>query len=111
MLSSILESKEDINVITKRLIKKINGCIAMNFKKVRINTFKKGAKDKLYDKMRKIKEKGGSEAQLEEVMEEIANLEETKYEKIYAELAKTKDGEKLDPQKFWKIRKEICPRS
>ena len=45
MLSSIIESKEDINVLTKRLIKKINGCIAMNFKKVRINTSKKGAKD------------------------------------------------------------------
>ena len=47
MLSSVLESKEDINVLTKRLIKKINGCIAMNFKKVRINTSKKGAEDKL----------------------------------------------------------------
>ena len=47
MLSSIIESKEDINVLTKRLIKKINGCIAMNFKKVRINTSKKGAEDKL----------------------------------------------------------------
>ena len=44
-------------------------------------------------------------------MEEIAYLEEAKYKKISAKLAKTKDGEKIDPQKFWKIRKAICPRS
>ena len=27
------------------------------------------------------------------------------------ELAKTKDNEKLDQQKFWRLKKKICPKS
>ena len=41
MLSSVLDSEDDIDTLTRRLVKKINGCIAINFKKVRINTAKK----------------------------------------------------------------------
>ena len=111
MLSSVLDSDENINIITKRLIKKINGCIAMNFKKVRINHGKKSPKEKLYEKVSKMKANNMSRNKIEEVMEEIAAIEERQYEKVSLELAKTKDGAKLDPQKFWKIRKQICPKS
>ena len=38
MLSSIFDSNDDINTLTNRLVKKINGCIAMNFTKRRIRT-------------------------------------------------------------------------
>ena len=39
MLSSVLESKDELkNILTNRLIKKINGCIAVDFKKVRKKT-------------------------------------------------------------------------
>ena len=27
------------------------------------------------------------------------------------ELAKTKQDEKLDPKKFWKVKKKLCPKS
>ena len=41
MLSSVFNSKEDINILVQRFIKKVDGCIKMNFKKVRINRTKK----------------------------------------------------------------------
>ena len=111
MLSSVMNSDDDINVLTKRLIKKINGCIAINFKKVRINPVKKSPKDKLYEKVSDMKKNNKSQKDIEKVMEEIAAIEENNYEKVTLELAKIKDGEKLDQQKFWKLRKQICPRS
>ena len=111
MLSSVLDSREDINTLTNRLLKKINGCIAVNFRKVRVNHTKKGPVEKLYDELNTIKEKGGSEVEVNEVKEKIVNLNNEKYKKISEELAKKKDGRKLNPQKFWKIRKQICPKS
>ena len=44
-------------------------------------------------------------------MEVIARKEEKNYKTVVDELAKTKDGEKLDSQKFWRIKKKICSRS
>ena len=110
-LSSVMDSKEDINTLTHRLIKKINGCIALSFKKVRVNRLKKDPVEKLHEKLSTIKDKGGSESEVDGVIKEIATLNEEKYRKISDELAKTKDGRKLDPQKFWKIRKQLCPKS
>ena len=46
MLSSIFYSDEDLNILTQRLLKKLDGCIKMNFKKVRINYCKKKARTK-----------------------------------------------------------------
>ena len=83
MLSSVLESKDDVNILTNRLIKKINGCIAVNFKKVRINSSNKGAEHKLYNKLSKMKEQGESESKMEEVKKEIAQLQEEKYKKSH----------------------------
>ena len=37
MLSSIFDSKDDLNILTQRFIKKLNGCIKINFRKVRVN--------------------------------------------------------------------------
>ena len=36
MLSSIFDQNEDLNVLTEKFIKKLNGCEAKNFKKTRI---------------------------------------------------------------------------
>ena len=51
MLSSVLDSNENIDVLTNRLIKKIQGCIATTFKKVRVTNNKKGKLEKLYAKL------------------------------------------------------------
>ena len=55
-VSSVLDSEEDIDIFTKRFINKIDGCIAMTFKKVRITHNKKGQLEKLMDKARKLKD-------------------------------------------------------
>ena len=47
MLSSIFDSDEDINILTQRFIKKLDGCVKMNFKKIRINNSKKSEEEKL----------------------------------------------------------------
>ena len=61
MLSSVLKSEDNIDVITERLIKKINRCIAMAFKKVRITHKKKSKLEILHSKMRKLKEENNQE--------------------------------------------------
>ena len=43
---------------------------------------------------------------IEMVMEVITRKEEENYKKVVDELAKTKDGEKLDSQKFRRIKKK-----
>ena len=83
----------------------------MNFKRVRISHLKKSHKDKLYEKLNKMKENNSSQKHIEGVMEEIAIIQDEEYKKVSSELAKTKDGEKLDSQKFWKLRKRLCPKS
>ena len=40
MLSSVFDSNDDIEILTNRFLKKLKGCIAMNFKKVRITSKK-----------------------------------------------------------------------
>ena len=71
MLSSVLNADEDIDVLTERLIKKVNGCIAMTFKKVRITRTKKNKLEILHDKMRMFKKENNKE-ELEKVNEEVA---------------------------------------
>ena len=110
MLSSVLNADEDINVLTERLIKKVNGCIAMNFKKVRITRNKKNKLEILHERMRKMKRENKQE-ELDKVIEEVAIHEEERYSKVIEELAKIKDQTKLDSQKFWKVKKKLCPKT
>ena len=57
MLSSIFDSKEDINILAQRFVKKLDGCIKNNFKRVRINSNKTCEQEELYTKMRELKGK------------------------------------------------------
>ena len=52
MLSSIFDADEDYNILTKRFIKKLDGCIKMCFKKVRIGNSKNTEEEKLYKKLK-----------------------------------------------------------
>ena len=55
MLSSIFENNDDtIDNLTERLIKKINGCVAANFKKRRVVVRNDTKKETLYDQMSQI---------------------------------------------------------
>ena len=58
ILSSVFDSNEDIEVLTNRCMKKLKGCIAMNFRKVRITSKKKTSKtEELHEKITALKTK------------------------------------------------------
>ena len=57
MLSTSINEEGDIDQVINKFMKKLNGCIAVNFKKVRINAGKSIKDDDLFTKMRKLKEK------------------------------------------------------
>ena len=110
MLSSIFDSEDDLDILSQRFIKKLNGCISMNFRKIRVSSSKDSTEDVLYKKMRMLKNKVDetSEKDLEKVSEEIAINTEQRYEKIKKELngMKVEEG-KINSQKFWKMKKTM----
>ena len=94
MLSSIFDSGDDINLLTQRFMKKLNGCIAMCFKKVRVSDRKESEQDRLHKRMIMLKNKTDhkSKAELEKVVEDIAENAEKKYQKLMQELNEMKPG-------------------
>ena len=55
MLSSVFDSKDNINLLTQRFPKKLDRCIKQCFRKVRVSNNKPSEEEKLYNKMRKLK--------------------------------------------------------
>ena len=114
MLSNVFDYEDNLNILTQRFIKKIDGCIKHSFKKVRVSNNKPIEEEKLYDKMRKLKYKEvyQSANDLKEVIEAIAVQAENKYNKVVTELASMKpQGRKINSQRFWKLKKKICPKT
>ena len=115
MLYSIFDSKEDINTLVKRFMKKLDGCIKMNLKKVRTNKHKASHVEKLFTKMSILKQKDDdkSKQELVDVIEAIAKEKDKKYNLLMTELVKLNpdDEGRNDAQKFWKINKKIFPKS
>ena len=90
MLSSTIDESGDINTVMKRFLKKLNGCIAVNFKKRRVNNkAKPKATSNLYDKMRQLKTQDDqtSRIELDKVKEAIANEEDKNFQKLNEELS------------------------
>ena len=111
MLSTVFDSNADINVLAKRFLKKLDGCIKMNFRKVRVSDRKPTASEKLYNEMRQLKGKEDEESvkRLARVKEAIAEEADKKYAKVDEELKQMKpDGRKINALKFWKLKKRIC---
>ena len=114
MLSSVFDSEDYLNILTQRFIKKLDGCIKHNFKKVRVSNHKPSDEEKLYQKMRELKGKEDDHSvnKMKEVIEAIALNAEKKYDKVVKELENMKpDGRKINSQKFWKLKKSICPKT
>ena len=112
MLSSVFDANDDIDKMTARFVKKINGCIAVNFRKVRVNNNKKDKTEVLYDKLRNLKGKTDFESlnNINKIKEDIANVEAEKYNYIIKELEAIDDG-KMNNQNFWKLTKKLFPKS
>ena len=113
MLSSIFDSSDNINILTQRFLKKLDGCIKSNFKKVRLNNSKPCEQEKLYTKMRelKTKEDAKSAEELKKVVEDISKSAEAKYNLVVEALDKMKpEGGKINSQKLWKLKKKLNPK-
>ena len=54
MLSSTVTEEGDIDAVVKRFMKKLEGCIAINFKKVRVKESKMKLDTTPYDKIRNL---------------------------------------------------------
>ena len=114
MLSSCINDKGDIKEVINRFIKKLNGCIATNFEKRRVNKDKNMKEDNLYEQMRVLKNKTDEEstAKLAKVVEDIAKLAEKNFKMVKDELSKIKPDEgKLSQRELWKLKKKLCPKS
>ena len=114
-LSTTVDASDDVNTITERLVKKVNGCIAKNFSKIRFVTQKNDENDDdLYTKMRELKNKEdeNSKKELVEVIEAIAQKAETNFVTIKTELKKIKPDEgAINAKELWRVKKKLCPKS
>ena len=93
-------------------MKKINGCVAVSFKKRRVCLNKKEDKYSPYDRLRELKGKDDEESKTElaKVIQTIAENAEENFNKLKSELEAIKDDSgKLDAHKLWKLRKKMCP--
>ena len=113
MLSSTVDEEGDIDKVIERFLKKLNGCIAINFQKKRVN--KKVISKKnidLYDRMRHLKSKDDavSKVELDAVVEAIAKAESDNFKKLKDELSKLKSADdRVDSKQLWKLKRRLCP--
>ena len=93
MLSDTVDESANINTVIKRFMTKLDGCIAVNFKKRRVNIKPKpNDSENLYDKMRHLKTQDDptSKIELDKVKEAIANIEVNNFNKLKEEKGKLK---------------------
>ena len=94
-------------------MKKVDGFIALNFKKNRINKKKTKDNHMLHDKRRDLKTKTDATSKLEltKVTQDIADQAESNFKKLKDELKKLDPNNKgLDAKQLWKLKKSICPK-
>ena len=89
MLSSTVTEEGDIDAVVKRFMKKLEGCIAINFKKVRVKESKMKLDTTPYDKIRNLKDKDDCESkrEIEKVQEDIAEAALQNFTKVKKELS------------------------
>ena len=78
MLSSVFESEEGVDILTKRFLKKLDGFVANSLRKISL-VKKKEDRTKLFDKIRSLKEKNDAESkkEMEEIQIKIAEASDT----------------------------------
>ena len=114
MLSSTISDEGDINDSVERFMKKLKGCIAINFKKTRIKDNNVKDDKHLYDKMRSLKDKDDDESkmEMEKTIQNIAQSSSENFKKLKDELNKLKpEDNRIDSKLLWKLKKKLCPRA
>ena len=74
-LSSIFGENKDINVLTKKFLKRLNGCLYKCFRKIKVNDKQNKELDYLFRKRKelRIKHDDESKEELKKVEEELSN--------------------------------------
>ena len=96
MLSTVFDAAdEDINVLTNRFLKKLDGCIATNFRKIRITKSKEDKSVELFSRLHELNDKDDTKSKQEKarVIEDIARVASENLEKIQDEISKIKPNE------------------
>ena len=112
MLSSVFDCDDDLDTLVVRFVKKVDGCIAVNFKKSRKTENKDIKTKELFDRRRILKTKDDQESKnkLARVEDEIAEHTNKNRNIIKEELNKMKENEGgLNSNKLWKMKKKLCP--
>ena len=112
-LTQIEDSNKDLNMATKKLLKRIDGFVHQCFKKIRVTDKVDKELEDLYDLRRELKGKDDSESKikLKEVEEELANkYSEEMYDKIKGELKDINEETGWNPGHLWKMKKKLSPR-
>ena len=108
-LSRLFEDDdEDLDRMTEKFLTKLQGCIAKNLKKIRVNGHKKTRNEILYKDLRDIKDDNDVKLK-ENIEEEIALIAEDKYKKLVSDLDKM-DSNKggLKPNQVWRLKRRLC---
>ena len=115
ILSSIFEKDENLNLCTKKFLKRLNGCIQQCFRKIRITEKTNGEIETLFQRRKLLRNKKDdkSKEELKNVEEELADkCAQDNYEKIVEEISGMEcESGGVHPGKLWKLRKSLCPKS
>ena len=113
-LTSIVKKDQDVNTLTNKFLKRLNGIIHECFGKIRIKDSNNN-KDimELFNERNKLRSKDdkASWIKLTEIEELLAeNCAESNYQKIKEELKDIESDEGgFNMGKLWKLRKKLCP--
>ena len=79
---------DNVNILTQRFIRKLDGCIKTNFRKIRVNKANKSKEEYLLDKLRNLKANKDADSlkEVDHIIGEIAKIGEEKYTKVLKEL-------------------------
>ena len=110
-LSKIFDTEKDLNIQTKKFLKRLNGFVNQSFKKVKITNKPDKVLESLYNKRRILRSQTSETSKLElaKVDEELADkYSEKMFKQIKDELEdkESKDGG-FNSGKLWKLNKKL----
>ena len=112
-LSKVFENNKDLNVQTKKFLKRLKGFVSESFKKVKITNKPNKELERLYDKRRILRSQKNDLAkkELATVEKELADKygeQMYKYIKEEIECIDSEDGG-FNSGKLWKLKKKLSP--
>ena len=114
-LSSIVDKDKPLDIVTKQLLKRINGFVHECFSKVKLTDKPNKDLERLYNKRTVLRTKSDAESkkQLESVESELCKkYSEVMFQKIMTEVKGMEDSEDggFNSGRLWKLKKKLSPK-